>query len=73
MQAMCSSIKFKSIILVEPMTLTRTGEKLLAKLVSSASKRKDVWGDRKEAEAYFRKAAPGWHPRMLDMFLVGVP
>jgi hypothetical protein len=74
MQALASPIKFKSIILVEPILVAHQGseyERLRARLVRFAHKRKDVWNDRKEAAAYFRNTA-GWHPRILEIFIVSV-
>jgi len=74
MQTMRSPIKFRSIILVEPILDVCTGndyEQLRTRLVRSAYKRKDVWNDREEAAAYFRNAAR-WHPRILDVFIVSV-
>lgn len=74
MQTMCSPIKFRSIILVEPMLVARPGndfEKLRARLVRSAYKRKDVWDDRKQAAVYFRNTAR-WHPRIIEIFTVSV-
>lgn len=72
---MGTPIKFRSIILVEPMLDARPGneyEQLRTRLVRSAYKRKDVWNDRREAAAYFRNAVR-WHPRILDIFIVSVP
>lgn len=74
-QTMCSQIKFRSIVLVEPMLVARCEndyERLRTKLVRFAHKRRDVWDDRKEAADCFRKAAR-WHPRILEIFVVGVP
>lgn len=74
MQAMCSPIRFRSIILVEPMLDARPGDdydQLRTRLVRSAYKRKDVWNNREEAAAYFRNAVQ-WHPRILDIFIVSV-
>jgi hypothetical protein len=71
MQAMRGPIRFRSIILVEPM-LARPGndyEQLRTRLVRSAHKRKDVWNDREEAAAYFGNTVR-WHPRVLDIFIV---
>lgn len=70
-QAMHIPIKFRSIILVEPMLDTRPGneyEQLRTRLVRSAYKRKDVWNNREEAAAYFRNTLR-WHPRILDIFI----
>jgi hypothetical protein len=72
---MCSPITFRSIILVEPMLDARPGneyEQLRTRLVRSAYKRKDVWNDREEAAAYFRKTVQ-WLPRILDVFIASVP
>lgn len=72
MQTSSGSIKFRSIILVEPVLVARPGsdyERLRAGLVRFAQKRKDVWNDRKEAAAYFRNTAR-WHPRVLEIFIV---
>ena len=58
-QAMCSPIKFRSLILVEPMLDVRPGsdyDQLRTRLVRSAYKRKDVWNSREEAADYFRNA-----------------
>ena len=74
MQAMCSPIRFRSIILVEPMLDARPGDdydQLRTRLVRSAYKRKDVWNNREEAAAYLRNAVQ-WHPRILDIFIVSV-
>jgi len=71
MQAMRNPIKFRSIILVEPILDARPGndyERLRTRLVRSAYKRKDVWNDREEAAAYFRNTVR-WHPRILDIFI----
>lgn len=73
MQTLSSSIKFRSIILVEPMLVARPGkdyERVRTRLVHFAHKRKDVWNNRVEAAAYFSRS--GWHPQILDMFIVGV-
>ena len=74
MQAMRSPIKFRSIILVEPMLDARVGndyEQLRTRLVRSAHKRKDVWDSREDAATYFRNTVQ-WHPRILDVFIVSV-
>jgi len=74
MQAMPGPIKFRSVILVEPMLDTRPGsgyEQLRTRLVRSAHKRKDVWNSREEAAAYLRNTVR-WHPRALDVFTVSV-
>ena len=74
MQTMCGPIKFKSIILVEPMLDVRSGneyEQLRTRLVRSAYKRKDIWNDRGEATAYLKNTVQ-WHPRILDIFVVSV-
>jgi len=74
MQAMRSPIKFRSIILVEPILDVYSGndyEQLRTRLVRSAYKRKDVWNNREEAAAYFRNTVR-WHPRILDIFIVSV-
>ena len=74
MQAMRSPIKFRSIILVEPMLDARPGndyEQLRTRLVRSAYKRKDMWDSREDAAAYFRNTVR-WHPRVLDIFIVSV-
>jgi len=71
MQAMRSPIKFRSIILVEPMLDARAGndyEQLRTRLVRSAHKRKDVWDSREDAAAYFKNTIR-WHPRILDIFI----
>ena len=74
MQTMPSPIKFRSIILVEPMLDARAGndyEQLRTRLIRSAYKRKDVWDSREDAVAYFRNTVQ-WHPRILDVFVVSV-
>jgi len=71
MQTTRSPIKFRSIILVEPMLDASPGndyEQLRTRLVRSAYKRKDVWNNREEATAYFRNTVR-WHPRILDIFI----
>ena len=45
-------------------------ERVRTRLVHFAHKRKDVWNNRVEAAAYFSRS--GWHPQILDMFIVGV-
>lgn len=75
MQAMRTPIKFRSIILVEPILNPHPGndyEHLRTRLVRSAYKRKDVWSNREEAATYFRNTVQ-WHPRVLDIFIVSVP
>lgn len=75
MQMMATPIKFRSMVLIEPMLIVRPGddyERLRSSLVRFALKRKDVWDNRKEAAAYFRTVTR-WNPRMVDMFVVSIP
>lgn len=74
MQAMRSPIKFRSIILAEPILDARPGndyERLRKMLIRAAYTRKDVWDNGEEAAAYFRKTTQ-WHPRIVDIYTVSV-